>query len=134
MEANNGIHTTNQAHVVTSPDTPSMIYSMLMKTGYFVLRLYVTCLLVIYHWAVGLVDRAIEPFRPIAEQVQKVPKKDISATGVFYQFLRLSFLCFLYISPVISGALAVATQPLVTLKESMEEFVKDGQTNKKLSD
>ena len=87
------------------------------------LRLYITCLLIAYKWACRLLESAFKPFEPVVEEINKVPRKDVSAEGIFYQFLRLQFLAVLYVSPFVMTAVRFVAQPAVRVKEWMEDLV-----------
>lgn len=96
-------------------------------------RFYVLAALWIYHWLKKIFTRALQPLEPVFQQVKKVPKKDISAEGIFYQTLRLQFLLFLYITPFILSAFHYLAQPLVWLRDWLFAFVEEDEKYSKKS-
>ena len=87
-------------------------------------RFYISCLLIAYHWVSKFVEGAFKPFQPVIAEVQKVPKKDVSAEGIFYQFLRLQFLVVLYMAPYGLQALTYLAQPIVWARDWLLEFAR----------
>lgn len=83
------------------------------------IRYYVLGMLIVYSYLKKFFTRTIEPLEPVFEQVRKVPKKDVSAEGIFYQVLRLQFLVLLFVSPYIASAFHYLAQPLVWAKDWM---------------
>jgi len=89
-----------------------------------VVRFYISCLLIAYHWAAKCVEGAFKPFQPVLDEVQKVPKKDVSFEGIFYQFLRLQFLVMLYMAPYGRQAATYVLQPLVWARDWLLMFAR----------
>ena len=109
--------------MTTDQSVGDLALRFVLNGGQVVLKFYITCLLIAYKWGVRLLESACKPFAPVAEEVRKVPKKDVSAEGIFYQFLRLQFLAIMYVSPFVISAARFVAQPLVRLKEWMEDYV-----------
>ncbi|XP_012939513.1 uncharacterized protein LOC101845779 [Aplysia californica] len=125
MQANNE---NNQARVRhrqnATPSTSNLLYRLIMNGVHFVLRFYITCLLIAYDWAVRVIRGFTTPFEPVMKEVRKVPKKDISVEGIFYQVLRLQFLMVLYVSPFAIGAARYLSQPFFWVKDWMVDYVR----------
>ncbi|KAI8795675.1 hypothetical protein BgiBS90_003442 [Biomphalaria glabrata] len=112
---------------------PDMVINLVKKAVLLVVRFYVLAALWIYHWLKKIFTRALQPLEPVFQQVKKVPKKDISAEGIFYQTLRLQFLLFLYITPFILSAFHYLAQPLVWLRDWLFAFVEEDEKYSKKS-
>ncbi|KAH9510254.1 hypothetical protein Btru_042586 [Bulinus truncatus] len=113
------------------PSFPELAINLVKKLALNVVRFYVLAILWIYHWFKKIFTRALQPLDPLVDQVKKVPKKDISAQGIFYQTLRLQFLLFWYITPFILSAFHYLAQPLVWLRDWMFTFVEDAEKSGK---
>ncbi|CAL1535533.1 unnamed protein product [Lymnaea stagnalis] len=131
---NNPIPGEATSYPKSQPTFATMALNLVKKSALLVVRFYLLGVLWVYFWLKKIFSRALEPLEPVFEQVRKVPRKDISAEGIFYQVLRLQFLVLLYVSPLVVGAFHYLAQPLVWARDWTFAFVdEDGSTWSKYS-
>lgn len=67
--------------------------------------------------------------QPLLEQMHTIPAKDATAEGIKNQIVRLLVTVLVYLSPLVTRAVGIATQPLAWARDQIVRYVEQGESD-----